>query len=155
MANTQGATYSFMEDMLNAKQAFGTTVVRATTDPDDFRGALYSTAAPLGPSTPAYTASGEVTGAGYTAGGNLLTFGTPPSIDGTAAIVTPSAALTFPTVSIGPFDCLLLYNDTLVGKNSVGAFTFPPQTIAAGNFSLTMPVNAAGTALIELGLTPP
>ena len=150
MANTQGAAITFKRDLLNGLMAFGTTVVRAGTTPDTFKGSLYLTSATIGPSTAAYTASGEVSGAGYTAGGAAFTFANPPSIDGTSAIVTPSASLSWTGVTIGPFDCCLMYNDTAAGKNAVGSYTFGTQTIVAGNFSLTMPVDAAGTALIEV-----
>ena len=150
MANTQGATYTFKQDLLDGKMAFGPSVIRASTTADTFKGALYSTGASIGPVTPAYTATGEVTGTGYSAGGNAFTFGTPPAVDGSSAIVTPSTSLAFTGVTIGPFDCVLMYNNTAAGKNSVAAFTFGAQSVVAGNFSLTMPVNAAGTALIEL-----
>lgn len=150
MANTQGVATSFKLDLLNGKMAFGSSVIRAATTPDTFKGALYSTSASIGPATAAYTTSGEVTGTGYTAGGAAFTFGTPPALDGTEAIVTPSASLTWSGVSIGPLNCLLMYNDTAAGKNAVGSFTFGTHTVVAGNFTLTMPVNAAGTALIGL-----
>lgn len=155
MANVQGVALSFLLDLLNGRQAFGTSVTRATTDPDTFKGALYLSSATITPSTTAYTSSGEVTGTGYTAGGEEFTFGVAPALDGVKAIVTPSASLEFTGVSIGPFDCCLMYNDTLAGKNAVGPFTFAPQTIVAGNFALTMPVNDATTALIRLGETTP
>ena len=150
MANSQAATTSFKEDLLNGLHAFGTSVVRATNAADTFKGSLYSTSASIGAGTPAYTSTGEVSGAGYVAGGVAFTFGVAPTTDDTSAIVTPSASLSFTGVSIGPFDCVLMYNNTRAGKNSVGSFTFGAQTIVAGDFSLTMPVNAAGTALIEL-----
>lgn len=149
MPNIQGATVDFKKNSLNGFHNFGVGVIRASTAADSFKGALYSSGASISPATPAYTATGEVTGAGYVAGGVAFTFGTPPAESGTSGIVTPSAALTFTGVSIGPFNCCLMYNDTLPGKNSVAAYTFTEQTIIAGDFQLTMPVNAAGTALLE------
>lgn len=150
MANSQGPAVTFLRDLLNGHFAFGTAVVRGSTTPDTFKGALYLTSATITPATAAYTATGEVSGAGYTAGGVAFTFATPPAVDGSSAIVTPSASLTFTGVTIGPFDCVLMYNDTAAGDPAVGSFTFGSQTVLAGDFSLTMPVNAAGTALIEL-----
>jgi hypothetical protein len=43
----------------------------------------------------------------------------------------------------------LLYNDTQ-GDKAVGSYTFSSQTVSAGNFTLTMPTNAAATALIQI-----
>lgn len=150
MANSQGAALTFKRDLLNGKFAFGSSVVRASIVPDTFYGALYSTTASVTPATAAYTPAGEVSGAGYTAGGAQFTFGTPPSVDGTSGIVTPSTSLTFSGVTIGPFDAVLMYNNSSVGLGAVGVLTFGAQTVVAANFTLTMPVNAIGTALIEL-----
>lgn len=150
MANTQGAAPTFKRDLLNGLFAFGASVIRAATTPDTFKGALYLSSATTGPSNAAYTATGEVSGAGYAAGGVAFTFGNAPSVSGTSGIVTPSTSLVFTGVTIGPTDCVMMYNDTAAGKNAVGTYTFGAQSVVAGNFSLTMPVNAAGTALIEL-----
>jgi hypothetical protein len=150
VANSQGLTYSFLLGLLNGKHAFGTTVVRATTAPDDFKGALYSSSGSIDPTTTAYTSTDEVTGTGYSAGGVSITFGTAPSLDGSSAIVTPSVSLTFAGVTLANFDCLMIYNDTLPGKDSVGTYTFGNQTVVASDFVLTMPANIAGAALIEL-----
>jgi hypothetical protein len=46
-------------------------------------------------------------------------------------------------------DCALLYNSTQSNK-TVGSYTFSAQAPAAGNFTLTMPANAAATALIQI-----
>lgn len=150
MANTQGPTYTFKADLLQALHNFGVSVIRASTAADTFKGALYATTATIGPAATAYTATGEVSGTGYSAGGVAFTFATPPSVDGTSGIVTPSASLTFTGVTLSNFNCVLMYNNSLGGKNSVAAFTFGAQSIVAADFVLTMPVNAAGTALIQL-----
>jgi len=44
---------------------------------------------------------------------------------------------------------MLLYNSTQSNK-ACAVYTFGGTTITAGNLTLTMPVNAAGTALIQL-----
>lgn len=149
MANTNGPALAFKLGLLLGVYNFGTGVVRASTAADTFKGALYLSSASIGPSTGAYTATGEASGAGYTAGGETFTFGTAPALDGTTAIVTPSASISWTGLTAGPFDCLLMYNDTQAGNPSVGAFTFAAQTVA-GNFSLSMPANAAATALIRI-----
>jgi hypothetical protein len=151
MANTQSMCTSFKADLLNGVHAFGTPPQRASATADTFNAALYLATASLGATTTAYTASGEVAGTGYTAGGVAVTFGTAPSTSGTSAFVTPSASIVFTGVTLqNSFDTVLLYNASASGKNAVSVHTFGAQTITAGTLTLTMPTNAAGTALIEI-----
>jgi hypothetical protein len=151
MANVQALCTSFKQDLLNGVHAFGTTVVRATTTKDSFKGALYLASASLGAATTAYSATGEVTGTGYTAGGQAVTNANAPSASGTTAFWTPSATMTWASVTLSTaFDSLLLYNDTATGKNAIGVFTFGAQSVTAGNFSLTFPTNDATNGLIRL-----
>jgi hypothetical protein len=151
LANVQAMATTFKKDILNGLHAFGTSVIRAGTTPDTFYGALYLASGSLGAGTTAYGATSEVSGAGYSAGGAAFTTATPPSNSGTAAIFTPSASLVFTSVTLSTsFDTCLMYNFTAAGKNAVGVFTFGAQTVNAGNFTLTMPTNALGTALIQI-----
>ena len=151
MANTQALATSFKVDLLNGLHAFGTTVVRGATTKDSFKGALYLASGSLGAATTAYSATSEVSGTGYTAGGTAVTNATAPTSTGTTAFWTPSASLAWTTVTLATaFDALLLYNDTAASKNAVGVFTFGSQTVTAGNFTLTMPTNDATTGLIRL-----
>lgn len=150
-ANTQAMCTSFKVDILLARHAFGTTVTRGATTADTFKAALFLASATLNASTTAYTTTGEVTGTGYTAGGVAVTNATAPSSSGTTAIWTPSASIVFSGVTLSTaFDAMLLYNDTLAGKNAVAVFTFGSQTVTAGNFTLTMPTNDASNALIRI-----
>lgn len=152
MANTQALSTSFKQDLLNGLHAFGTTVVRAATTADTFKGALYLTTASLGAATTAYSATNELAATGnYSAGGATVTNATAPTTSGTVAFWTPSASLSWANLtSSGAFDTVLIYNSTASGKNAVGVWTFGAQSITAGTFTLTMPVNASGTALIQL-----
>jgi len=150
-ANVQAMCTSFKQDLLNGLHAFGTTVVRAATTADSFKAALYLAGSSIGAATTAYSATGEVSGTGYTAGGVAVTFGTAPSTSGTSAIVTPSASIVYTGVTLATsFDTVLIYNNSAAGKNAVSAHTFGAQTITAGTLTLTMPTNAVGTALIEI-----
>ena len=150
MANTQAMCTSFKQDILNGIHAFGTTVTRGTTSADTFKAALYYATATLGAATTAYSATGEVSGTGYTAGGTTVTNGTAPTTSGTSAYWTPSASFSWTGVTITTaFDTVLLYNSTQSNK-AVSVHTFGSQTITSGNFTLTMPTNAAGTALIQI-----
>lgn len=147
MANSQAMCTSFKADLLNGVHAFSAAFRAA----DAFKAALYLASATLGAATTAYSATGEVTGTGYTAGGVAVTFGSAPSTSGTSGIVTPSASIVYTGVTLTTaFDTALLYNNTATGKNAVSVHTFGAQTITAGTLTLTMPANAAGSALIEL-----
>lgn len=151
-ANAQAMCTSFKQDLLNGIHAFGTTVpTRVAGTPDAFKAALYVTGSSLGATTTDYSTSGEVTGTGYTAGGVSVSFATVPTTSGTSAFVTPSASIVFTGVTLATaFDCVLLYNNSAAGKNAVSVHTFGAQTITAGTLTLTMPVNASGTALLQI-----
>ena len=154
MANTQAMTTSFKVDLFNAVHAFNATGIPAHTvsTADQFKAALFTAASTLNASTTSYTgAVTEVTGTGYSAGGVVVTFGTAPSSTGTTSFLTPSASITYTTVTLSTsFDAMLLYNNTNAGKNSVAVYTFTAQTVAAGTFSLTMPTNDASTGLLRI-----
>ena len=154
MANTQCMTNSFKVDLFNAVHAFNATGIPAHTlaTADTFKAALYTAASSLGTTTTSYTtATTQVTGTNYIAGGVTVTFGTAPSNTTTTAFLTPSASITYTNVTLSTsFDAMLLYNDTNSGKNAVAVFTFTAQTVTAGTFSLTMPTNDASTGLLRL-----
>lgn len=151
MANSQAMATSFKVDLLNGKHAFGTTVTRGSTAADSFKAALYLASGTLGAGTTAYSSTSEVSGTNYTAGGVAVTFGTAPSSSGTTAFVTPSASIVYTNVTLSTsFDAVLIYNDTLAGKNAVSVHTFGAQTITAGTLTLTMPANDASNALLRL-----
>jgi len=153
VANSQAMCTSFKVDLLNAIHAFGTTVVRGATTPDSFKAALYLASASLGAGTTAYSATGEVSGSGYSAGGVDLT-GSPdwiaPTSTSTTAYSTPTASIVFTTVTLSTaFDAVLIYNSTQSNK-AVSVHTFGSQTITAGTLTLTMPTNDNATGLIRL-----
>lgn len=154
MANTQAMTTSFKVDLFNAVHAFNGTGVPAHTvsTADVFKAALFTAASTLNATTASYTgAITEVTGTGYTAGGVTVTFGSVPSSSGTTSFLTPSASIVYSTVTLSTsFDAMLLYNDTNTNKKSVAVYVFSPQTVSAGTFTLTMPVNDATTGLLRI-----
>ena len=151
MANSAAVCNTFKRDLLNGLHAFGASVIRGATTKDSFKGALYLASASLGASTTAYSGTGEVSGTNYTAGGVAVTNGTDPTLTSSTAHWTPTASLSWTTVTLSTaFDALLLYNDTAAGKNAVAVFTFGSQTVTAGNFSLTMPTDDDSTGLIRV-----
>jgi hypothetical protein len=158
MANTQAMTTSFMGELMTGTHNFGTAPVRASGATDSFKAALYLTTATVNASTTAYSVTDEVSGSGYTAGGVTVSFGTPPTATNASAtagvaFVTPSASITYTTVTLATaFDAVLIYNSTQADK-AVSVHTFGSQTVTAGTFTLTMPTNNTTDALIRLATT--
>ena len=150
MANTQAMCTSFKSEILSGIHALGTTVTRAGTGADTIKAALYLASASQGAGTTAYAVTGEVSGAGYSAGGVTATNATAPTSSGTTAYWTPSASFTYTTVTLTTsFDCVLVYNSTQSNK-AISVHTFGSQTITSGTFVLSMPTNDASNALIRI-----
>ena len=150
MSNTQAMATSFKGEILSGIHALGTTVIRAGTGADTLKAALYLASATINAATTAYTVTGEVSGTGYSGGGVTVTNATAPTTSGTTGYWTPSASLTYTTVTLTTaFDCVLIYNSTQSNK-AISAHTFGSQTVTAGTFTLTMPVSDATNALIRI-----
>ena len=150
MANSQAMCTSFKSEILTALHALGTTVTRGGTTADTVKAALYLTTGSIGASTTAYSATNEVSGTNYSAGGVSVTNANAPTTSGTTAIWTPSASIVYTTVTLSTaFDCVLLYNSTQSNR-AISSHTFGAQTITAGTFTLTMPTNDASNALLRI-----
>jgi len=158
LANTQSMCTSFMGQLLTATHNFGTAPTRGTSAADTFKAALYVTTATINAATTAYSATNEVSGTGYTAGGITVTNATAPTAtnsSSTAGVAywTPSANLVYSTVTLTTaFDTILIYNSTQ-SNAAVSVHTFGAQTVTAGTFTLTMPSNTTTTALLRLSTT--
>lgn len=150
MANTQAMCTSFKGEILSGLHALGTTVVRGATTADTIKAALYLASATYNASTTAYSATGEVTGTNYTAGGVTVTNATAPTTSGTTGYWTPSASFVFTNVTLSTaFDAVLVYNSTQANR-AISVHTFGSQTVTAGTFTLTMPTNDATNALVRI-----
>jgi hypothetical protein len=152
---------SFLGQLMTGTHNFGTAPIRASSAADTFKAALYFSSATLDAATTVYSTTGEVTnslGTGYTAGGVTVANGTAPIAANSSATVgtaywTPSASFSWSALTITtPFDAVLIYNSTQ-GNKAVSVHTFGSQVIAAGTFTLTMPVNDTSTALLRLATT--
>jgi hypothetical protein len=163
MANTQSMCTSFMSElMLGQHQLGASTIVSrgSLTSPtvDTVKAALFLTSATINAATTTYSTTGEVSGAGYTAGGVTVTNATAPTSTNSSATAgvaywTPSASITYTSVTLTTaFDTVLLYNSTQSDK-AISVHTFGSQTITAGTFTLTMPSNTTSTALLRLATT--
>ncbi len=149
MANTTAICTSFKTEMLSGIHALGTSVIRAATTKDTLKAALYLASATYNAATAVYSSTGEVSGANYTAGGITLTNANAPAATGTTSFWTPSADPSWTNVTLATaFDAVLVYNSTQ-GNKAVSVHTFGSQTVTAGNFTLTMPVNDASTGLVR------
>ena len=149
MANTTSVCTSFKVESMAAYHNFsGTNPARSANTADAIKAALYLASASQGAGTTVYSTSGELTGAGYTAGGLTVTNANPPVASGTAACWTPSAQLSWTGFTGASFDTATFYNSSQ-GNRAIANYNFGSTTITAGTFNLTMPVNAAGTALLQ------
>jgi len=163
MANTQSMCTSFMQQLMVGEHQLGTATLVSRTSltaptTDTLKAALYLASATMNASATVYTVTGEVSGTGYVAGGVTVTNATAPNSTNTSttagvAFFTPSASITYTTVTLSTaFDAVLLYNSTQSNK-AISVHTFGSQTITAGTFTLTMPANTTSTALIRLATT--
>lgn len=112
---------------------------------DTLKIALYTGAATLDQTTTAYSAAGEVVGAGYTAGGIVLTGAT----IGTTGF-TAYASFADPGWAGAAFTAryALIYNASK-GDKSVAVLDFGADKTASNAFVITLPANTATTALLR------
>lgn len=147
MAISQAMCTSFKVELLDGIHAFGTTVVRAGTTADTFKIALYTSSATLDATTTAYSVTNEVSGTGYSAGGNTLTAVAPTS-SGTTAY-TDFNDTTWSTATITA-NGALIYNSTQSDK-AVAVLAFGgDKTSTAGDFTIQFPTADASNAIIRI-----
>jgi len=152
-----------MSELMLGQHQLGTSTLVSRTSltaptTDTVKAALYLASATISAATTVYSATGEVTGTGYTAGGVTVTNATAPTSTNSSATAgvaywTPSASITYTTVTLATaFDTVLLYNSTQTNK-AISVHTFGSQTVTAGTFTLTMPSNTTAAALLRLSTT--
>ena len=110
---------------------------------DTLKIALYTASANLNETTTAYSATNEVTGTGYTAGGVTLTGVTISSSDYTAYVDFADVVFNASVTA----RCALIYNVTQ-GNKSIAVLDFGSDKTST-NFTITMPANTATAALIR------
>ena len=148
MAISQAMATSFKVDLLNGIHAFGTTVTRGATTADTFKIALYTSSATLGATTTAYTVTNEVSGTGYSAGGNTLTVSqTPTSTSTTAWLDFADTTWSSATITANG---ALIYNDTQSDK-AVAVLAFGgDKTSTNGDFTIVFPTADSSNAIIRI-----
>lgn len=143
MANTQGfPTYdNFRIAMLTG--LYPTSGIYA---------ALFLSSATVGPTTTAYSPTGEASGTGYDAGGVEIDSSTPPSIDGSTVHWTPAEDIEFGPMSVGPVNAVMLYDSNESDRN-LGVWLFGEQTVVSGVITLGVPADTGATGLVRLAFT--
>jgi hypothetical protein len=119
---------------------------------DTFKLAMYTNSASFDASTTDYTATNEVSGTGYSAGGGTLTNVT-PTTSGTTAL-TDFADLTFSSSTITARGALI-YNTTTGGgtgtTDSIVVLDFgSDKSSSAGDFTIVFPTADASNAIIRI-----
>jgi hypothetical protein len=135
MSIVQTQTTSFKKELYQAVHNLATDTIKI---------ALYTGNANLNEDTTVYSATNEVSGTGYTAGGQVMT-GVAISSSGYVAYanwnnVSWTAALTA--------RCALIYNVTQ-GNKSIAVLDFGSDKTSTTTFTITMPANTSTTALIR------
>ena len=126
----------FKTGLLNGDFDFGV----GTTDV--YKIALYTNTATLNQDTTAYTTTGEVVAAGYTAGGNILT----PTVggpDGTAFISFANTTWSGTFTARGA----LIYKN---GGAAVCVLDFGADKTSAATFQIQFPPSSASSAVIRI-----
>ena len=150
MAISQTLATSFKVEILDGIHNFGVGVIRASTAADTFKIALYSTLATINDTTTVYTTQDEVTGTGYTAGGNTLVISQVPtstSSETTAWLNFDNSSWTTASFSA---DGALIYNSTQ-GNKAVAVLNFGgTKTATAQTFTVTFPASTSDAAIIRI-----
>jgi len=135
---TAGLTTSFKREVLLGVHDLVNDVIKI---------ALYTSNATLGPDTTVYSVTNEVTGTGYTAGGNVLLNVTVQQGNGVGY-----ANFDDPTWPGANFTTrgALIYNFTKSNK-AIGVFNFgTDQTMANQGFTIQLPADNPETAVIRI-----
>jgi hypothetical protein len=142
MAITQAMCTSFKVALLDGEMDFSSDTSQT------FKIALYTSSATLGAATTAYSTSNEVTGTGYTAGGNTLTIAANPASSGTTAFLDFTDT-TWTTATITARGALIYKSGG--GDPAVAVLDFgSDKTSTAGNFTIQFPAADASNAIIRI-----
>ena len=140
MAISQAMCTSFKKELLEGIHDFRTTG-------DTFKIALFTSSATLGATTTAYATTNEVTGTGYSAGGNTLSKVNPTTSSTTA--YTDFADTTWSSATITA-NGALIYNSTESDAAVVVLAFGGDKTSTNGDFTIQFPTAGASTAIIRI-----
>jgi hypothetical protein len=141
MAITTAMCTSFKKEVLEALHDFN------ASSGSTFKIALYTSSADLGAATTAYSATNEVSGTGYTAGGNTLTNIDPVTSGTTGFADFADTTWTDATITAAG---ALIYNSSQSNK-AVAVLSFGgDKTSTNGDFVIQFPVADASNAIIRI-----
>ena len=115
---------------------------------ETFKIALFTSSATLGAATTAYATTNEVSGTGYTAGGNTLTISANPASSGTTAFLD-FADTTWSSATITARGALIYQSG---GTNpAIAVLDFgSDKTSTAGDFTIVFPAADASNAILRI-----
>jgi hypothetical protein len=147
---SQTLATSFKVEILDGIHNFGVGVIRASTAADTFKIALYSTLATLNDTTTVYSATDEVTGTGYVAGGNTLVISQAPTSTSTETTAWLNFTNSSWTTASFSADGALIYNSTQ-GNKAVAVLNFgSTKTTTNQTFTVTFPASTSDAAIIRI-----
>lgn len=134
----QGQTTSFKVGLYNGQFNLAT---------DQIYMALYNGNVTLTQNTTAYSSVNEISGTGYTAGGQLMT-GVTISYDAVNSVAYVNWANVIWNPANFTARCALIY-DATAGNASIAVIDFGSDKTCTTSFTVTMPANTSSTALIR------
>ena len=142
MAITQAMCTSFKVALLDGEMDFSSDTSQT------FKVALYTSAADLSAATTVYSVTNEVTGTGYTAGGNTLTIAANPASSGTTAFLD-FADTTWTDATITARGALIYKVGGTTPAIAVLDFG-ADKTSTAGDFQVQFPTADATNAIVRI-----
>lgn len=138
MAITAAFCNSFKQELFDGTHQAG----------DDYKIALFTSAATLNKSTTAYSTTNEVSGTGYSAGGQSLASRS-VSLDGDTAIVDWGTDPSWPNSTITARGALI-YNATRSNK-ACAVLDFGTDVVSSnGTFTVALPAPSAAAAVLRI-----
>ncbi len=142
MAITQTLTDTFLQDCLDGGHNLG-------SGGNTLKIALYTSSATLGATTSAYSATNEVSGTGYTAGGATLSSQAVAFDSSNNVAYFDAADPAFTTATITARGALIYNNSKSTA--SIAVLDFGSDfTSTAGTFTIQLPSAAYNTAIIRI-----
>jgi hypothetical protein len=132
----QTQTVSFREELLKAIHDLQTDTIKL---------ALYTSSATLDEDTTVYSATNEITGTGYSAGGVVLTGVTINNLNGIVYVSFDNAAWSPASFTAAGG---LIYNASKANR-SIAVLSFGNDKTATNSFTVQMPANTYTSALLR------
>lgn len=139
---TQGIVNSYKQGLLQGVFNFSNTTTQV------FKVALFTSAATLNANTTVYSATNESTGTGYTAGGQVLTIATFPTLSNNVAFIS-FAPITWPVTSLTARGALIYKYDGATNP-AIAILDFgEDKTTSSGNFVINFPLADFQNAIVR------